>query len=197
MLQKIANITKVSGCDILREPKPAHTLLAETARQRKLRPHFTRNYSWAIPNEDAILTIASYSPLVEIGAGLGLWAHLISRAGGDIVAYDYAPPSKRKRNTYTGRSRGFFPVHIGGPRKLLKHPNRNLLLVWPPYAEPMAWDCLRNFSGKHVLFVGEYQGCTGDDRFFELLYNNFTNQHVIEIPQWEGINDALFIYRRN
>ena len=37
----------------------------------KTRHDFTHKYAWAIPNDEAIHTIASLGPIVEMGAGTG------------------------------------------------------------------------------------------------------------------------------
>ncbi len=43
-------------------------------------------YSWALPNEELLTEIASRSPIIEIGAGNGYWASLLSKKGADIIA---------------------------------------------------------------------------------------------------------------
>lgn len=50
-------------------------------------------YAWAVPNPSVLQQIVKYSPLVEIGAGTGYWAKLITDYGGKIVAYDLFPPT--------------------------------------------------------------------------------------------------------
>jgi tetratricopeptide (TPR) repeat protein len=52
------------------------------------RDSLVRKYSWAIPDEEALATIGSYTPLVEIGAGTGYWAALLRKRGADMIAYD-------------------------------------------------------------------------------------------------------------
>jgi hypothetical protein len=53
-----------------------------------------RVFSYAVPSEAALRVIKRYSPhgIVEIGAGTGYWARLLSNAGVDIQAFDTAPP---------------------------------------------------------------------------------------------------------
>lgn len=170
-----------------------------------------QRFSWAIPNEAAITAIANCGPVVEMGAGTGYWAWMLQQVGCDVVAYDAHPPKglvptpagKSKYDTDLGEykwHRGeipWFPVKRGYPSSLSRHSDRVLLLVWPPYASPMAADCLRHYSGSTVCFVGEdFGGCTGDDVFFEALERDFdvTEEHVL--PQWWGIHDQLSIYQR-
>ena len=47
-----------------------------------------KKYAWAIPDERALQILASFSPLIEIGAGRGYWARLLRDQGVDILAFD-------------------------------------------------------------------------------------------------------------
>ncbi len=77
-------------------------------------------------------------------------------------------------------------------------PGRVLMLCWPPYAEPMGFHALKGFRGDRLVYIGErYGGCTGDDAFHELLEAEWDTISEHALPQWEGINDRLFIYQRN
>ena len=55
------------------------------------RRYWIQKFSYAIPNDEALDLILSYSPIVEMGAGLGYWAYLLDQKGCDIVAYDIDP----------------------------------------------------------------------------------------------------------
>jgi len=70
-----------------------------------LRDTYVDKYSFAIPNQEAIDEILRHTPVVEIGCGLGYWAHLVRAHQGDIIAYDNMLNSKGKvklfsRNKY-------------------------------------------------------------------------------------------------
>jgi hypothetical protein len=115
-------------------------------------------------------------------------------AGGDIISYDRNLPLENEEWNFT---RQWFPIQIGGPERIKDHRDRTLLLVWPPCDEPLASQALANYSGKTVIFVGEDRGgCTGDDRFFDLLEENFQEEEVIHIPTWLGISDHLLVCRK-
>lgn len=154
------------------------------------RHELVERYSWAVPNVEAIYVLVQLSPIVEIGAGTGYWARLIHDAGGDIVAYDNMVWKKQ----HHGR---WFPVQYGGPGKVRSHPDRTLFLCWPPYAKPMAWQALRNYKGARVVYVGEdSSGCTGCDKFHNLLDREWREQQTVQLPQWWGIYDRMKIYAR-
>lgn len=153
--------------------------------RHQIRDEMVRKYAWAIPNNAAIKELVKLSPLVEVGAGNGYWGHLISKAGGDICCYDIS-----KYSHY------WFPVKRGGPEKS-RMKNRNLFLCWPGYYELMAFRALAGFKGEFVAYVGESEnGCTGDEKFHELLDSDFVCVRGVSIPQWWDIHDRLKVYKR-
>lgn len=153
-----------------------------------LRQEAVQKYSWAIPNQEAIDYLVKLSPLVEIGAGGGYWAHLISQAGGDIICFDRQP--KHRENSW-------FDVKKGNASNVKEHKNRTLFLCWPPYKSPMAFNCLSNYKGNHLVYVGEPAGmAAGDDKFFRSLESYWKEIDYISIPRWYGMDDGLFVYKR-
>lgn len=98
-------------------------------------------YSWAIPGQNALNTIASYGPIVEMGAGSGYLAYCLRQMGVDVIAYDH----KEKWYPWEGDPTHWSEVLLGTPEHLKDHGDRSLLLVWPPYSTSMAYDCL-NYS---------------------------------------------------
>jgi hypothetical protein len=172
----------------------------------EIRRECVKMYAWAIPTEDAIKRIVECGPIVEIGAGSGYWANLITHFGGDVLAYDKYKPEKNKNYSFEC---GWFDVQKGGPEKATEHSDRALFLCWPPYAEPFASECLAAYKGNTVIFVGEgWGGCTGDDAFFKTLGDDVWDDDYdqskaewekvceMNIPQWSGIHDYLMIFKR-
>lgn len=157
------------------------------------RQYATRAYAWAVPDEEAIEEVAALGPILEVGAGRGYWARLISDAGGDVVATDAHPPADR-----------FYPVEaLDAEQAVRKYgARRTLMLVWPPYDDSMAVRALREYErqgGERVIYVGEGAGgCTGDDGLHAALgeQSTWTVSRVIDIPQWEGLHDVLTVYER-
>ena len=152
-----------------------------------------KRWAWAIPTPEIIQKIKEYSPLIEIGAGNGYWALLLKNAGINIIAYDINGP---KSSHYFMDDTLYYPVKKGGPHKLIKYRNRNLFLCWPPYDTKMAYECIIHFHGKYVIYIGEKSGgCTGDDAFHEYLWKYFECVEEVDIPQWSGIHDNLYIFK--
>lgn len=173
------------------------------------RKDLCKQYAWAIPDDGAIALIAQHCPrIIEIGAGTGYWASLLAAAGCDVIAFDEAPYENR---WCEGR---YFDVHQGGAEAVVKgHANRALMLCWPPMSD-LASTALKLYRGKWLIYIGEWSGgCTADDEFFyelgedEYVYSEKGSsyiehstrwQEVVDyaIPQWDGIHDRLYIYKR-
>ena len=58
------------------------------------RRRVTSRWAWAVPDPKAIQFIVDVldgRPLVEVGAGNGYWASMLSQMGVDVIAYDRSP----------------------------------------------------------------------------------------------------------
>lgn len=162
------------------------------------RDYATAHWAWAVPDENAIETLQHYSPIVEIGAGTGYWARLAAEAGADIVAYDSRPPvaGRKKAVAWAIETGTYFPVLRGGPGMVRFHQDRTLFLCWPPYGHNMGADCLRRYEGDRLIYVGENGGCTANDAFHDGLDKHWEIVKVVAIPQWHGLHDRMFIFKR-
>lgn len=174
-----------------------------------LRQKLVRQFAWAIPTKSVVNSIAGHlakmevKTLVSIGAGTGFWEHMLEKSqykpsDCEVVAYDLNPPVGDEGCNPYRHVQQFMCIDPGGPEKAAEHGEDSaLFLSWPPYAEPMAADSLRNFVGKMVVFVGEGRGgCTGDDEFHEMLSAEWEEADWLEIPRWYGINDHVTVYTR-
>jgi hypothetical protein len=182
-------------------------------------------YSWAIPNQEAIDKLVELSPVVEIGAGGGYWAWLVRENGGVIHAYDIEPvPGYGKRGYSGARSDNgnkyvdfdWGTVKKGGPEKVLEHPEcKTLFICWPDYGGSAAYESAIRFKGDTIVYIGEWSGgCTGDGKFFKLVGDSdpwfdenekaslegieqqWQIKETIDIPQFYGLHDAMFILER-
>lgn len=189
----------------------------------------TQRWAWAVPTAEVIHRIAALGPVVEVGAGTGYWARLLADAGADVVAYDAQPPKLLEgvidvppRSTTTDvefnwwhhHARCWFDVHVGLAEVAGEHPDRTLLICWPPFDTPLARDALTAYveaGGTRVVYVGEgASGCTGDDEFHGMIDSWWCSDcleeecrhkpaptcrpvDVLGIPQWDGIRDYVQI----
>lgn len=160
------------------------------------RTNLVQKYAWAIPCHAALEAITKYGPIVEIGAGLGYWAMLLRQLAVDIVAYDKYPSARAAENHYSKDGAAWIEVLEGGPEKAHLHSDRALFLCWPPYDDPFARRCLENYRGNTLIYIGEQGGCTAAPDFDRQIDERWEEVEDVQIPQWDGIHDRLFVYRR-
>lgn len=166
-----------------------------------------RKYAYAIPDPDSLAFVAKHlgPRAIEIGAGTGYWAWMLSQMGIDILAFDRTPPDKVPNGYFTPRDekkpktlvKTWFEVATGEVDALTLHPDRTLFLCWPPYGDSLADECLQAYQGNRFVFIGECGGgCTGDDAFFERLGKEWEEVASHAIVQWSCINDYIAVYER-
>lgn len=161
-----------------------------------LRQRLVRQFAFAIPSDEALEALSKLGPIIEMGAGTGYWAHMLRKRCVNVLAYDRHPPGSRRNFHFPSRWQ-WTGVLRGRPRKLRKHADHALFLCWPNYNTDFASQCLANYAGDTVAYIGEGDGgCTGDDAFFDALSTGWTVERVVTLPQWPGVHDSLVIYRR-
>ncbi len=166
---------------------------------------FRSKFGYAVPSLFAIEKIRDFvggATILEIGAGLGLWACLLQKhgvlvtptdlhVGGDaaLPTMEYPPLKGQTAWTY---------IHnIPSPLSVTKVPADVLMSIWPCYNRDWPTKTLKKFKGTQIVYVGEgHGGCTGNDEFHEILAREFEEKDCIDIPQWFGLHDRLYLYER-
>lgn len=188
---------------------PSYPLLAQW--RNNCRDWCCHLFAYATPTPESLKIVASYAPLVEMGAGTGYWSALLQQSDVDIVAYDKCPPSAELQSTNTSKHKGqqqnayhgqvppFCPLGTGGPEVLKQKDmaGRNLLLCYPPPGDDMAVNCARFFQGECLIHIGEWQGDTGDRRFEKELETRFTLEKEVVLPNWGNSAYHLTVWRRS
>lgn len=156
-------------------------------------------YAWAVPTDAVARRIAELSPILEVGAGTGYWAWLLAQAGALVEAVDVAA-GQAPTWLPTGVEAGIGNLNRNAPARAEARRSgpdpRALLLCWPPYESPMASDTLRQYTGRHVIYVGEWRGRTADAVFHDALDRDWVLEGEHEIPCWPGFRDRVFIFKR-
>lgn len=156
-----------------------------------------KEFCWGIvPSSDDAKKIAEFSPLVEIGAGSGYWAYLISQHGATIHAYDKFIP--KTAETKWARKL-WYDVKQGGPEVAREYTDPwTLLLIRPPSDEhaPMAKEILKNFKGKRFIYAGEVCGSNANKSFFDYLYGNFTQAYSRKLESTGQFDNFLKVFTR-
>jgi len=169
------------------------------------RDRLTAQYAWAIPTENVVRRIADLSPICDLGCGTGYWAKLLSDIGARVIAVDSSPPLTGN-NHWHRQETGLYrqPVQIQHFIDIVPCDARTydvpadhaLMLCWPPFGDDMAAVALDRYRGDNVVYIGEHDGCTGDEKFHEALAERWQLTACYEIPQWNGLHDDVHVYRR-
>ena len=163
------------------------------------RGQFTKNLSWAIPDRCTIMKIAEFivdKTTLEVGSGNGLWAGLLRAALGDnngtvIPTDNFSSHSFKQSNCFIQVE------NLDSLEAVRKYSVDVLLLIWPPYGDSMAIDCLREFSGNFLVYIGEGEGgCTADDAFHQCLDEQWKEIDCFPLKTWDSIHDHLMFYTR-
>lgn len=160
---------------------------AEHARRRS----FIARFGYAVPTPTTIAAIAGFFEerrVLEVFAGLGLWASLLQDAGLSIVATDAALP----------QAEPYVPIELSeAPQAVDAHPEcGGLLLIWPPRDVPAAHRALTRFAGDRLVVVGDHR-FIADPPFHEELDRGWTLARKVPLPSWPGLNDEARLYRRS
>lgn len=155
----------------------------------QLRANLLTKYAFAIPTKESIEEIARYSPIVELCAGTGYWASLLSKEGCDIVSYDRGLWNSTWKQSY-------FKVEVGDETVLENCIDRSLFLCWPPHDNQISLNILKKYKGNYFIYVGEEGEDPDRKNFFSLLKKDFKLIKKVDIPQWPTFKDALFMYSR-
>lgn len=163
---------------------------------------FVERYSWSIPCKEAVDAIIRHSDgkiIYDPMAGTGYWARILQSRGVKVIASDLHIAARhnsyghRKRHGKLKRANAY---QVAG-RTMHRNPG-HLLLAWPPYNSPLGYNILKLIPLEtKVFYLGEgYGGCTGDDMMHLYLDESFLTIEVVELPQFWGLSDNLYIYRK-
>jgi len=169
------------SCYLLAQWGVARTLSLEAVNTMQQEAVGIRNaHAWSVPCEAALELISAQSPLLELGAGNGLWARLLRERGADVLAFDtrrwsdaYArggggsaragrapPPAAANGDELMGARESI--VREGGPQEAATHRERALVLMWPDYGGRGSYGlaCLEAYKGDVLVLVGEWRDRT-------------------------------------
>lgn len=169
------------------------------------RETFRHGFSYAIPCEDALNSIAEFvgdSTICEVGAGLGLWAALLKDKH-DVNSCLYDINDKELRQVYCGDNEEFMPVsRYDSTEEVIEAINENkdydsvLMMIWPCYDVSWAADYTKALKPQKLIYIGEGSyGCTGDAEFHDILHDQY-EEECIRINKWQGMHDGLNLLTR-
>lgn len=110
--------------------------------------------------------------------------------------------SNPESNEYHGRAPGWSAVQVGGPSSipaLFQGVNKKdavLLLCYPPPSGTVGLDCVRQFSGDTIIYIGEIKGDTGTPDFEIELCKNFDLYGSAHLPCFANTASLLMVFKR-
>mmetsp|Transcript_28570 Transcript_28570/g.62140 ORF Transcript_28570/g.62140 Transcript_28570/m.62140 type:complete len:754 (+) Transcript_28570:44-2305(+) len=170
--------------------------------------------AWSVPTPEALRLIADQGPLIEVGAGNGLWASLLKdNFDCDILCFDTPKWDARfgaEDEPGVDQMMGdrLKIVQFGGPEKIEENSERTLVLMWPDYkgAGRFASSCLKEYKGEKLILVGEWFGSTYglvrqwgqsfSKDFVESVEEDFTLETTLKLPCWPMAADCVMLWRR-
>jgi hypothetical protein len=149
---------------------------------------------YAIPMPDTLSYLLSFfegKKVLEVGAGRGWFASLIQKFGNPT---SYVATDVKGIQGKVVEMRHTMALETHGDAEVL-------VLLWPPYEDPMAFEALKAFKGDYVLYCGEgHSGCTADDGFHDLLEQEWKliyEKDSFRFPErCFGLNDTFSLFRR-
>ncbi len=165
------------------------------------RDNYTNTIGWFIITPELIYRLVSIikdEKCLEIGCGLGVLSYILKQQGCDII----------KTNIYSSKYdvRPLFRyclediINIEAVDAVKRYnPEINILIIcWPCYDDPFAYEAVKEFKGNKVIYIGEDKnGCCANDDFFDYLEKHFIGEYDYEIVKtWKSIYDYLAIYTR-
>ena len=147
-------------------------------------------YGYAVPTREAVRTITDFlegCSVLEVCAGLGLWARLLHDQGVSLFATDADEPIGSPY-VHVERHDALAAIAAYGACDAL-------LLCWPPDGQPVAAGALHAFGGTRLVYIGDSR-FTGDAAFHDMLNRNWNLERRLPLPSWPGLEDCARLYKR-
>eukprot|EP00537_Pseudo-nitzschia_pungens_P011284 CAMPEP_0172382996 /NCGR_PEP_ID=MMETSP1061-20121228/925_1 /TAXON_ID=37318 /ORGANISM="Pseudo-nitzschia pungens, Strain cf. pungens" /LENGTH=470 /DNA_ID=CAMNT_0013111087 /DNA_START=140 /DNA_END=1555 /DNA_ORIENTATION=+ len=178
--------------------------------------------SWAVPNAKALQTLVDLQkPILEMGAGTGYWAWLLSQRGVDVAAYDLPDSQSGQKHRFR------HSIVKDGSIEQVKAPenaDRVLVVCWPDYVGDSTQDdadrgdfgveTLKAYQGDTVVHIGELEstgvaaaaegwgnpfppgGSSTSAGFQKELVANFELKETVHLPNWPPYNSHMTVWTR-
>ena len=161
------------------------------------RQKYVQKYGCTAWTEEALETLKEHTPLIELGAGQGLWAKELKKQYGDdvsIAAFD----NHGSPQPYLSEARN---VEFGDESALQRKEfaESTLFLCYPPLTQdsPLGINSLKLYRGKTLIYVGEgRRGSNCSEEFFDMLESQFRIVKVVDLNPFPGGAEKMFVLER-
>ncbi len=166
-------------------------------------------YPEYLPTDEAIQTVSDYSPLVDVAAGNGYWAHVITENGGDCIATDLNAPRAvdSPPETITFDADGerlpfektvWAAVREADHTVVTEYPNRDVLLCHPPVQEWTEELLSRMEPSQRLVLVAEwYPGADATPLFFHTLNTKWTLCDEFPVYNWKTTHAHGYVFEKS
>lgn len=133
-----------------------------------------------------------------------------------IITTQLAKKKSNKMNSYHGYAMPCFsdPIQVlegnsnvlkrssssvlGSKSQSKSEPNVALFLCYPPPDNSMSYECIRDFEGQLVFYVGEWAGLTGTKKFEKYLLEKYTllEDSCVILPTFGPDAAKLYVFIR-
>lgn len=169
---------------------------AKLGHDKLLRGIHSAVFSWSIPDEQTLSTIASFidgTRLYSYGAGSALWEKLLSlHYNVEVQATDFQP------------RHSFLPIEVADYSKSLLPEGDTIFLAWIIRGDKGIFNLLEQFKpGQKLVLIGEPPDEYGVPRIcatpemFSLLKEEFTLNQTISLVNYSMLNDTVSLYIKN
>src|SRR6201999_1923172 len=151
--------------------------IEESMARAPNRQLLVRKYCWTIPDPDTVEFVAQHARggLVDPIAGTGYWAYLLAQVGVDVVCYDLNPGAALHVNGWHSEDLHAGVRALDCVEAVALHPDRTLLLSWPPHGQAVGARTLTAYKGERVIYIGEGRGgATGDEEMHQILEKDWS-----------------------
>lgn len=184
-----------------------------TARDWKytwhVRDMFALHFGFAIITHDLVEWVGGHemfgpdATFIGVGSGTGYFEHELMERGYDAIVTD--PASWHE--SYGSSKIDYFSDmevrrmdHRGALGLLAQTPGSVMLLSWPAYEERWTEEVVREYEGRHLIYIGEGNsgapGCTGSLGMLEALETEYREVDYYMGPTFARISDNLRVYER-
>jgi hypothetical protein len=168
---------------------------AELGNEDRYLLALAQRFAYVFPHPRLLEVVRRFSPLVELGAGTGYWAYLLTAIGADVIAYDMAPVDGPRTNRYHREVRPWSLVLGGDAGVLAEHRSRSLFLCWPPRYSSL-WESIQHYSGDHVLCITDGGRRTAAFAGLEERFVRIEAHPAVAMDPEPGTRVELGVWRR-
>ena len=157
------------------------------------RVNYIRNFGFSIPCVEALDELAKLEPLLEVGAGTGMWSLLLKRRGVDVWSTD-----KNVGDSGYYLTAGCYDLdeRIDGIAAARKYPHLNIFCSWPPRDSWLATVIEEMDSGISIAHIAD-RDCCANERFYQILKSDFEEIETgVIIPQFRGLHDEFQVWKK-